>query len=874
MQKSTITLLISSTFLINIPTYAQNNSETLETISVVSNTAPIQAGASVMLAEDIARKPTRTGNITELLKNNPAVQFSGTSNSSTQAGEIAPDLVSFHGEPYYNNSYLIDGLSNNDLLNPGSSNGGYKSAEDFTQPTSMYIAPGSPESFYINSSLFKNITVYDSNAPAKYARFTGGVIDAEIKDPELSRHSGSISYRTTRDSWTKFQLNEQEQIDFENAFAENNLQPQFTKHIVDLTLNHPLSDKSGLLFSYNRTQSKMPEYHQGLDRWEKERRLAETYLLKGSYQLHDNHTLLGTILYSPHKNIYYNDNVKNGRYVSEGGGWRVNLHSRYHADWGTVKSDLAYQYNLNKIAYDAGANYYNWVGNQLLPKANTTWCTTKNAKTGKCLYKREGGIGELSSHLNTWTLKQDYELNTLNLGNTEHLLSFGWSVDFSRAQSERPEAVRYMQSILHYKNNKNKTIKIAPNYSTLSKNTAIDCVDCIPGEQFQNRMIYYPAFRAKANVNNYNLYLSDEIYWNRFKLIPGVNINYDSFLKNLNIAPRFAFNINVLKDDSFNITGGFNRYFAGNLLTYALRANIPCNREMHRFVDKTGKGQWQMGDCTKNSPSWANAQDLKTPYSNEYNVGFNYSFANQTVVFNWVHRKSQRQFTPFTTEEGKKIMSNDGEGLTNTLTLSLQNNQPYQVGGIVLNYRLGARYQHRKTNYHGNYDESLVADVTNSRYPYYLFEGKRYESASDLPPFNFNQPWEAFLELQTDIPSWYLKWTHSLNYRTGYKSYNRYTVENCALSSQPQACGNHTGGVYDYRLKKYKGKATLDWHLQWTLTIHQQQKLEVSLDVLNVLNSRVATASPNSQYLGGTETQSPTSYELGRQFWLGMAYHW
>ncbi len=862
MKKTQIATFISSLFFTSITNATNTTSDTqLDTISVVASAVPTSSGSKTLSAEDIARTPVRNGNISELLKNNPAVQFSGTTNNSRQAGEIAPDLISFHGEPYYNNSYLIDGLSNSDILNPGSANGGYKSVEDFTQPTSMYIAPGSPESFHINSRLLRNVTVYDSNVPAKYARFTGGVVDAEIKDPEQSKASGSMSYRTTRDSWTSFQLNDKEREEFDNAYAESNVQPKFTKHIFDFTLNQPINDKAGILFSYNRTQSKMPEYHRGLNRWEKERRLAETFLLKGSYQANDQHKLLATFLYSPHKNVYYNDNVKNGRYVSKGGGWRANIESQYAGDWGALKTTIAYQHNRNKIAHDAGYNYYNWFGEGVLPNSGTQWCSYINIKTGKCDFKREGGIGELSSQMNTWTIKQDYESERLNWGATEHKLFLGWQMDFASAKSERPHAVRYMST----SRGEAKKVRVGQGQ---------DCVDCIPNEQFQNSMTYYPAFNAKVNLNNYNLYFSDEIHWQRIKLVPGVNVNYDSFLKNLNIAPRFAFNINVLNDGSFNITGGYNRYFANNMLAYALRSTIPCPRESHKR--HRANDEWVLGDCAKNFASWENSRDLKTPYSDEYNLGFNYILADHRLAFNWVHRKSERQFVPAKQDpknKAPKKMTNDGKGKTNTFTLSFQNNKAYKLNKLSMNYRFGLRYQHRNVNYHGNYDESLVFDPASFNGRYYLFEGKRYASVNELPPFNFNQPWEGFIEFQTDFPDWNLKWTHVLNYKTGYKAYHRYDVAQCANSSQPQACGDYSGAVYDYRSKKYSGKATLDWHLLWSLPI-REQKIEVNLDVLNVFNSRVATSSPNSQYLGGTENQSSTGYELGRQFWLGVAYYW
>ena len=189
-------------------------------------------------------------------------------------------------------------------------------------------------------------------------------------------------------------------------------------------------------------------------------------------------------------------------------------------------------------------------------------------------------------------------------------------------------------------------------------------------------------------------------------------------------------------------------------------------------------------------------------------------------------------------------------------------------------YQFGARYQKNKTNNQGNYDESLVADVTTGTVPYYLFEGKRYESAEDLPPFNYNTPWNAFLELQTDFPKWHLSWTHRLNYRDGYRHYNRYSALSCEQSSQPEACGDWKGRVYDYIKRDYKDAFTLDWRFLVDIPVRGKQKFELSLDVLNVFDNKIAGSDASSTYLGGTSTQYSSSYEVGRQFWLGAAYRW
>lgn len=836
-----------------------NESTELEAIVIEGKRQP-RSDAQHMSEQDIKRQPTRNGNIVDLLHNNMAVQFSNTANASMQGGEISSDTVSFHGEPYYNNAFVIDGFSNNDTMNPGSSNSGYNSAEDFESPTAMYLAPGSPEAFQVDSSLVAQLNVYDSNVPAKYNRFTGGVVDAELKNPDSKQASGSIGFRTTRNSWTRMHIPEDLQEDF-NEDADNNVQPKFVKQIYNLTVNQPLNDQAALLFSYNRTQSHIPEEHTVLGQRVDEKRLAQTLMLKGLYQANDNNRLTATMVYSPHENTYYANNVKDGRYTSSGGGWRANVNWQHDFAHGNVETTVAHTQNRNRIAYDAGYDYYAWLGN--VSNSSLDWCSVQTSSG--CRYAIEGGLGTLESTTNTWTFKQDWNWDPITLGdNHVHKLDFGWSMDIARAHSQRPEDVRYMYM---YNNSSN-------GYPNNVTNVSPDCRDCIAGEQYQTRMLSYKAYDATARVNNHSAYLQDTVALGRVTLIPGINFNYDDFLGNLNTSPRFAFNVDVFNDKRLHVFGGLNRYYAGNMLAYALRSKIPYNEVYLRANDpQHGESDWAFSEYANNSVAWDTA-DLKTPYSNEANIGFDYTWGNHIVSSKFVRRDSHDQFKPSRRDDGVKTMTNEGSTSANSYVLGLRSKAPYQYGPMVLGYELGARYQTTKTNNHGNYDDSLVADVTSERIPYYLFEGKRYESAEDLPPFNYNKPWEAFLALQTDFPKWHLSWTHRLNYRDGYSHYNRNSVTVCSESSQAQACGDWNGRVYDYQKRTFKDAFTLDWRFLVDIPVRGKQKFELSLDVLNVFDNKVASSNSQSTYLGGTDSQTTASYELGRQFWLGAAYRW
>ncbi|MGX8940278.1 secretin and TonB N-terminal domain-containing protein [Symbiopectobacterium sp. Eva_TO] len=119
-------------------------------------TGSMEIGSQQLTAEDIAKKPQANGNVTELLRTNPNVQFAETSRSSASPGEIAPDVVSFHGEKFYNNNFIIDGMSNNDRLNPGDNVGAISAAPNGNSANDF--PSGHPESFWIDTRLCPLIT--------------------------------------------------------------------------------------------------------------------------------------------------------------------------------------------------------------------------------------------------------------------------------------------------------------------------------------------------------------------------------------------------------------------------------------------------------------------------------------------------------------------------------------------------------------------------------------------------------------------------------------------------------------------------------------------------------------------------------------------
>ncbi|MFV9473865.1 TonB-dependent receptor plug domain-containing protein [Advenella sp. RU8] len=843
-------LSVTGCAVVNIAMAQKNHIVELEQIRAIPESRP---DVQTLSKEDIQKKPTRNGTITDLLRSNTNVVFSDTADSASGAGEIAPDRVSFHGEKFYNNNFMLDGMSNNDIMNPGGNAYDITNSVNEANPQTLRIVPGHPESFHVNANLLEELNVYDSNVPAKYGDFTGGVVEAKLKDPDTQKSSGSIGFRTTRSDWTHF-IPDEEDIYGDDESADNPNQPKFTKKIYDVTLNQPLSDRSALMFSYNRTESEIPEVHPGLqDMHYKEQRRTETLMVKWLNQIDLNNKITASVMYSPHSGSYWYNNVKDGEYEIKGGGWRASLNWDSLRSWGNIKSTLSYSKNTNTIDYKGGNDLWSWnVSNDQVAE-HFNWCSRPIGKVDSmkdCSWAYEGGIGHLENESKIWTLKQDYELNPLRLGNTVHHLEFGWHVDIGEAKAKRPKDTNL--------------------YTANKISNTPDCLYCLPGILYATNLAYYPAHNSKARNNSYSIYVQDRIKMGRLELTPGIRIKHDDFLKDTTFAPRLAFNFDLYGDNQTNVFGGVNRYYAGSMLSYALRSNMPKNLI---YTGRKETQEWSdiIPRIASNSANW-NTLELKTPYSDEINLGLSHNWNNSRWLLKWVHRKSRDQFTmqSYEDENGYDVyyMTNDGCGKSNTFSLSVSNLAPYQWGALQLGYTFGARFSKYSSNSNTYEDEALDADGFNERY---LYDGKMYNNRADIPPMNFSQPWNMFLEINTDVPDWNLNWTHRLNYTAGYTSYKQTYFNRCQSSTQSAACGDYNGRVYDFVEREYKKALTLDWRINWKVPVRSNQHINLSLDVLNVFNTKVGSLAAYSQ--NGTNTTA-SGYKTGRQFWLSAAYQW
>ncbi|RRN00488.1 TonB-dependent receptor [Bibersteinia trehalosi] len=837
MKKTKLALLVAGVTLgyypFNLLAQESETVEFLDEVLVRATSFSQQIGTQQITEEQIKRRPTTNGNITELLKSNPNVAFSNLAGTSLNAGEIKPEEVSFHGEKFYNNNFTIDGISNNDNLNPAAGNllNRQNGAEVYELPSE-----GS-QSFWVDTKLLKRVEVFDSNISAKYGNFTGGVVNADIKDPNFEKPEGYISYRTSRGSWAKFHVQEKDVEDFYNA-KRYDFQPDFTKQTYGISVSQPLNDNFALLFAYNRNQSDIKYVHPYLYLTdnpaglvtETQKRLSENYLLKGVYLADNGDVWKATFMYSPHKSTSYKPNVMNGGYTNTGGGYSFNLNWEKQFESFKMNTAFAYKAVGNEIEHDADV-YRRYVSTG----ADGGAINWRSNATGKALY---GGFGTYETEKKTYTLKQDISFNEFDWAGLSHKVILGWSAELAQAQYKRNhEAWQY--------------------YYTSANIACSGMNECIEGEQYATSAQAYAGKHVKVNDSSYAAYLEDQMKWKNVDLNVGLRLDYNQYLKNLNLAPRISFNYDVFANEKTNLFAGYNRYYANSMLAYKLREGIGNTDRWYRN-ENTGY-QWVYRSSTSSHKSATS--DLKTPYSDEYVLGAGQKFAGMEAVLKWVHRKGRNQFSR-EVKDGYYTLANKGWSKNDTVTLTLKDIAGYEWKYAKLGVDFSVRYNRNKTN-NSNYD------ATQSYFDnqYAVYNGQLIY-ANDLPSRDFNNKWAASLEFNTEFPSLNLNWGQRITYvgrfsRIAAKS----SSINCQYETNKAICGDLYGQDIDateYEDLKNGTQFIFDWRFVYKQPTFRSQYIELTLDVNNVFNT-VAKVQNSSNTI---------YYKMGRNFWLGASYNW
>jgi len=791
----------------------------------------VKPGKTHIDADTLSYLPQSNGDINEVLQYLSGIKAEGgNAHTSLNAGELEPENISINGGLFYQNNFQIDGVSNNSLLDPANS-----------KPHTPNDVKGHPQEIFLDTDIIKSVDVYDSDVPAKFGRFAGGVIDTKTKHAASDRFSGKIRYRHTSDSLTEFFVNDA--VDFEYSRSASKMQPKFDKNFYALSLNFPIDKESGIYTNITRKHSTIPVLH--FDTSKSEEREIDNYFIKYS-KVFDEDILDLTFAYAPYTEERFLKNTKYSDYTISGGGIRLYLNHERETDDYLAQSLLSYSYSTNKR--ESPKDYYIWGSGDAKP-----WGATIGSE-----FSLEGGYGDIEKTQQIVTLKSDIEIFDLLDAGAE--LQYG-SVSFDRSQ----ESARYQVSTANGKPDKSGI----PNLECLGSD------GCIDGEQYANSKNVYHAFSTDVDITRFSSYLQKKWAFDRLSLRLGMRYDYNDYMQNHDLAYRSLLTYDPFDSHDTVFGIGANRYYANAFLTYKLREAkkpwITYTRALEGRVDAEGEQFVTPGDWEENSRrdgKKTRYSDLSTPYSDEISLSLTQKLLGGKLVLKRIYRNAQDQFSKTwdtdVSEDGYRYytLSNEGHSKYRSTTLSYSKRFGKHSFLVSANRSkttgTGTTYD-EKVQDEEEFDEGTQGSEVFL--DYFDETGKRRRKSIDYKDLPFGE------NTHPDIVKimYHYRYSDDLKlgifgtYKTSYKEVERTGAEVSEFYN-PQRDRYELATTGVYQQIKHKPSVNIDLSAEYTYAVDDENKLSFKLDVKNLFNQREKINS------------SSRKYQRGRQIWLEMSY--
>ena len=831
LVKSPIALALCSCLATSLPLWANevDQEEDLQPDVVVYGQAldPLTSSSSLD-AEAIRQRPTGDGNLTDLLRTNPAVQFSNSSSSMNQ-GEIRPESISIHGSRAYQNSFRLDGMNLNNDLNPASPQLG----------VTLTNLGSDTQGFYLDSRLIDSITVYDANIPVEFGGFMGGSIEAQSRSWRGER-GGQIYYRHTQASWNRTHIDRQLNFDSsENSRAHpSRFQPDYRKHSYGLNVETGLTDQLGVVFSLSRRESTIPSQHVGglsvdldeagehlvmfnrADQVKNQTRTSDQAFAKFSWYPQGGTELHWSTTYTGYTSSQFLNGSANSDYDEEHRGLGSQLQWQQQTRWG--QSDLHLSWQQLEDERDSAQKY------SVQLEDLSDWEHRRTYESG--------GPGDLISRQENLTARSTFRWHPLVWGEWEQRVRVGAEVTRTEAEYER-RAPFFRNGFI--------------------MTQGWDGEPNLMGGQVEA----FFAGRHRADFTQTAVFAENTLSYGRWSFRPGVRVDRDDFVERTNLAPRFVASLDVFGDQRTRVTAGANRYYGRSMLTYALYE--AQNAGLHLCY-------W---GCTPNSMDndWNPARDfegmadLHTPYSDELSLSVSQIWGPTLWRVSYVQRDNRDEVrsrpkypgTSDPVEARIRTFDNGGRSEHETLSLTVSHLDGVALGATTHHWTLTAAWQDSFSNTPKDQGYAFFDPNLNLNMDYVDYRGEIIR-ARDLPATDFNLPLRINAELisvyEPSQLSFYQTWHWGSSRDQATRHQNDYTT----LPDSDQQ-------VLKYERVRYSSTFRWDTKVRWEPS--WAQGFGAALEVTNLLNNRNATDAfvhSNQVY---------RSYAPGRQFWLQLDYN-
>jgi hypothetical protein len=712
---------------------------------------------------------------------------------------------------------MFDGVSANNNIDPS----GLSVGRTTGRSTSV---SGESQSFFVDTSLVESVSVYTDNVSAEYGGFTGGVVDAKLKNARADRWHITANYRYTKDDWAKYHLTDSQQNTTHSTDAS--FQPEFNKYEYNAALDGPIGDYLGAILSYGKQHSRIPLWSTydvitvgGVD---KERRVqyrdTENFLARLNSRGIDNLDASLTFLYSPYTAAMFQDRSRHSSYDVESGGFSATYDMKNNLSFGVLKNSIGYQ--QTEISHSSETSlYYRW-----------NYDPTKHDwLNGTQSY--EGAYGDLEQEKQSFVYKGSIDFDDIATGSVKHGVKLGLEAELGKARYKDTGSTTYYG------------ITMDPTV-TGSKEDGV-----LEGSQWaRTKEVYLPQDRKK-NYSTFAAFLEDDAHIERFTIRPAVRVSSDTLTDNVDVAPRFFTNADVLTDGSFNVYGGYNRYYGGQILAYAIRQS-----EGYRYSRTILGGAWNQIGVLSNARY--DLGDLKTPYSDEYNVGASLKLGGAKFGLSFVDRDHRDQLKAKTrTESGVTYNEHTNDGKTDYWGVTLSASKEFELGATKHVSELSATRSDTKTNLRGAGGYATNEGATNSL-THVTYDGK-LTSMDELPATQFNSPWVLTYSHSVEIFN-DLRMNALLRYEKGGSGLRSVT----GVTGIPDPDGAPTAV---YEKKNYRDTCNVDLSINYDIKI-SGHKLTLGAEILNIFNRKNDILSAD----GGSSVNS--EYSMGRQYYANARY--
>lgn len=753
---------------------------------------------------DIEEYGSATGDFTSLLEQVPNVQFSEDQRDPDDLFDLRPDSVSISGGRFYENNFRVDGLSNNSRLDPAGNN-----------PNQLDDVPGHEQSLFIDSSLIESVDVYDSNVPAEFGRFTGGVVDVETRraGPESQTR---IHHSQTSDSWVDYRVFAPEPDDDDSIPQEPPEPKDFSRQRSTISHERPIGDESSMVLSAARSRSTTPELTLGESRPQQQRNL--NVMGKFSTALGDDTMVDVQASHAPFRNELFISDARDSDFTITGGGTNSRLSLDHQTTAGTdVDARFSVSHSENSRA--APTDFFNWARTRSRDWGNLGGTSTSN----------QGGFGDLEKEQTGARTSLNIKPEPMGLLGREWDLQYGAQADFSRLNFTRPETLLVYQDA-----------RINPDIECRGRE-----VDCVDGEQYFRQRTRYPADDVTVSLQEYGLHSEATTDFERLRLTLGLRYDYNDFLKNHDLAWRTRARYDVFGTDQTVLTAGLNRYHSGALMTYKLReAREPFVREF-RGATQNVVNDWQ-SDTGQGSVRFE-SRDLDTPFSDEAVLGMRQRLLGGVASLQYTRRDNQdelSQETGETREDGTRprFLTNKGESQYESVALAWRRQWERASLGLSTTWS-------ESESSNATFDDSVEEAGENE---FVLFKGERVREARlDVVREDFNRPF--VLNLSTAYrftPS--LKMSLTSRYRGSFTT----IVDSGDRETVTTDEGEEELPVF---IEETRPSTFIsDLRMDFSQDVFEDYNFKVELEVSNLFNSRTHTVGEQQ---GGIE--------IGRRYWLG-----